>query len=175
MRETAKTETILSPWVTLMARTVDRCDGSQPGVYHSLKQADYVAVLGITSGGLMPVVFQYRPACRGITCELPAGLLEEGEAPVDCARRELAEEAGFDAAGPMEELGVLRPDNGRLENRLWCFFVTDIQPIAGWQPEPGIETRCLDRDGLMRAIASGRFDHAQHVAAVGLAVMRGLL
>jgi len=49
-------------------------------------------------------VKQYRHATQMDLLELPAGTLEEGEAPEACARREVREETGM-AAGRLEHLG----------------------------------------------------------------------
>lgn len=40
---------------------------------------------------------QYRHAVGEYLLEIPAGTLESGESPLDCARRELKEETGFEA------------------------------------------------------------------------------
>lgn len=62
------------------------------------------------------LVTQLRPAlmfaCGAQTLtEAPAGLLEEGEAPADCARREALEETGL-RLGDLEPLGALWPMPG---------------------------------------------------------------
>jgi ADP-ribose pyrophosphatase len=50
------------------------------------------------------LVRQSRPGADGTTLELPAGCLEEGEAPEEAAVRELEEECGL-AAGSWRRLG----------------------------------------------------------------------
>lgn len=40
------------------------------------------------------LIRQYRYAADGVMYEIPAGRLDPGEAPIDCARRELKEETG---------------------------------------------------------------------------------
>jgi len=174
MQEIGMHEEIISPWVTLVARTVASSPGRKEAVYHSIKQSDYVAVLAVTKDGEIPLVRQYRPACGMVTLELPSGLMEVGETPEQCARRELAEEVGLEADEPhLRRLGVLRPDTGRLENRLWCFFASEARPIRGWQREAAVEPQLVSREQLMQAIAEGRFDHALHIAVLGLAVFGG--
>ena len=49
-------------------------------------------------------VRQYRHPAGEVLLELPAGMIELGEAPLDCARREIREEIGM-AAGRIEPIG----------------------------------------------------------------------
>ncbi|MDH5526924.1 MAG: NUDIX hydrolase [Nitrospirota bacterium] len=55
------------------------------------------AVVPLHEDGSVTLVVQYRHAAGGYLYEIPAGLLEEGETPEACARRELTEEAGLHA------------------------------------------------------------------------------
>ncbi|MBV9522196.1 MAG: NUDIX hydrolase [Alphaproteobacteria bacterium] len=171
---TGRRRTVLSPWVTLVERTVGDGAGAALGAFHSLDQADYVNILALTAAKDIVLVEQYRPAREGRTLELPGGLLDPGETPASCAARELAEETGFRAAEPLL-LGRLSPDPGRLDNRVWCFFAGNVAPIAGWRAEPGVTPRLLARPAFIAAIESGTFDHAMHIGIVGLALLRGLL
>jgi ADP-ribose pyrophosphatase len=54
-----------------------------------------VAIVAIDREGMLNLVRQRREAVRTPLVELPAGTLEEGEAPLASARRELAEETGL--------------------------------------------------------------------------------
>src|SRR5579884_558550 len=51
-----------------------------------------VAILAFTDDGQLVLVRQYRKAAERLTVEIPAGTLGPGEAPRDCALRELKEE-----------------------------------------------------------------------------------
>jgi len=53
-----------------------------------------VIIAAITSDGNILLIRQYRPALDSCIVELPAGLIEPGEAPVDACKRELIEETG---------------------------------------------------------------------------------
>jgi ADP-ribose pyrophosphatase len=53
------------------------------------------AIVAVDDEGYVTLVRQLREAARAKLLELPAGLLEPGEAPLECARRELAEETGL--------------------------------------------------------------------------------
>jgi ADP-ribose pyrophosphatase len=166
--------TILSPWVTLVERGIATPDDTgMPRLFHSLAQADYVTVLAETEERQVILVEQFRPALERRTLELPGGLLDAGEDPAVCAARELAEETGFEAQGAPLLLGCLVADTGRLENRLWCFFARGVRPIAGWRAETGVERRLLPMQQLKDLITAGDFDHALHIAVVGMALLRG--
>jgi len=56
-----------------------------------------VAIIPIDNHGRLVLVEQWRRAIRKITIEIPAGMLEKGEAPELCAQRELREETGYRA------------------------------------------------------------------------------
>ena len=56
-----------------------------------------VAVLAENDHGEILCVEQYRHAVSDTLIEIPAGMLEKGEDPVDAALRELEEETGYRA------------------------------------------------------------------------------
>jgi ADP-ribose pyrophosphatase len=166
-----KTELIFgTPWCELVAKTVR--DGEEP--WYSLRGPDYTAILAITEENRVLAVRQYRPAVEQYCIELPAGNIDAGEPPEQCARRELVEETGYEA-GEMELLGPMFPDVGRLGTRVWNFFAPGVRPVNGWKPEPGVEVLSYSLDELARAIEEGTFNHALHLAALVPAILRGKL
>jgi len=63
-----------------------------------------VIIVPVDKNGNLLFVRQYRHAAGMDLLELPAGTLEEGEDPAECAAREIREETGF-AADKIEKIG----------------------------------------------------------------------
>jgi ADP-ribose pyrophosphatase len=159
-----------TPWFEVVGKTMR--EGEQP--YYSLRLPDYSAVIAITPEERILVVRQYRPALERYTLELPSGLVDPGEMPVETARRELLEETGYEAP-EVVLLGPMDPDAGRLGNRIWGCVAHGVRHVEGRNPEEGIEVMEWTVEELYRATSQGRFDHALHVAIVLLAMLQGKL
>ncbi len=72
------------------------------------------------------LVRQYRYAADGWLYEIPAGRLDPGETPEDCARRELAEETGC-SAERMEHLYTLYTTPGFTDEKIHIFLATGLE------------------------------------------------
>lgn len=165
----------LSEWLELVTNRVAFPHENELQTYHSLAQADYVSMLAFQGSGRIRLVSQYRPALRRTTLELPSGLREGTEDPRETAERELHEEAGLVLTEPLIDLGPLWPDTGRLENKLWCFLARSTKSDPNWIPEVGIDISDVTPRELGVLLARRSFDHALHVAVIGLAVINGHL
>ncbi len=161
----ARAETVLSPWVRVVRKDVRFGSGGGVEAYHCLAQADYVAVLAVTEGGLIPLVRQFRPAVEEYTWELPSGLVDGGEDPTETCRRELKEETGL-TVRELRYLGGFLPDTGRLENRQHAFLVRTNDPDPVFTPEPGMAVRFVTQDGLREAIRRQELRHQLHLGVI---------
>lgn len=113
-----------------------------------------------------------EPVGEASMLELPAGKLDvEGETPLECARRELAEEVGK-AAGDWRELKVFYTSPGFATERCHLFLATELYDAEGEPPEyERIEVVRQPLDRLEEAIA----DCADAASLVGLMMLRELL
>ena len=168
MSEIIKRETVFStPWFNIEAKTVNGIESP----YYALTLLDYVSILAITDDAEVLIVKQYRPVIEEQTFEMPSGHIEEGQTPEEAARRELLEETGYEAKD-LELLGVLNPDLGRLSNKLWCFFASNVIKREDLYLEEGIELLKCSMDQLMNFIKEGKLNHAMNVALLFLAAQK---
>ena len=166
--------TKLSPWVEIIEREVEFAPGSKAELYHAIGQQDYVAIVARTPDGTIPIVRQYRPALERSTWELPAGMLDKGETPTDCCRRELMEETGFPARN-VHALGSYAACTARLSNWIHSFFVETGSRTEQPATEAGIELKLATPQELAELILAREFVLQLHLGAVLLAGMRGHL
>jgi len=85
-----------------------------------------VVIVPVDDEGNLLFVRQYRHAAGLDLLELPAGTLDEGEAPEACARREVREETGM-AAGRLELLGGFYLAPGYSTEYMCVYLATDLR------------------------------------------------
>jgi ADP-ribose pyrophosphatase len=173
-RIVSRRTTRLSPWVEIIERDVEFRPGARVETYHAIGQQDYVAIVARTPDGMIPIVRQFRPALESFTWELPAGMADDGEAAVDCCRRELLEETGLTARA-VQALGSYSPCTARLSNRVHSYFVDTAARDDRQGFDEGIELRLVTPRELGALILSGEFALQLHIGALMLAGMRGCL
>jgi ADP-ribose pyrophosphatase len=85
-----------------------------------------VAIVAVDTDGMVALVRQPREAARKELLELPAGTLEEGEQPLDTARRELEEETGL-TGGTWRELAAFYTTPGFCRERMHLFAAEGVE------------------------------------------------
>jgi ADP-ribose pyrophosphatase len=151
--------------VTLRLQRSPRPDGSTR-VREIVEHVPGAAVVAVDHIGEVLLVRQPRPAVGKRLLELPAGLVDPGEQPVDTARRELEEETGCTAQG-MAPLVQFYTSPGFSTELLHIFVATGLQPGAV-RPDPDEEIE-LVRLPLERAIdqvLDGEISDAKTVAGL---------
>lgn len=161
------------PWFEQIEKEVLFPWEEEPQIYYSIKPSDYVTALAQTRDGKIIVLKQFRPAIEDYTYELPSGHMEKGETPEAAIVRELEEETSC-KAGDVTFLGEVIPDTGRLENRLWAFYINDLEVNELLSPDEneGIEVCLLSQAEFIEMINNGMFRHALDLSVVALAVFK---
>lgn len=108
-----------SPFLTL---------SRMPGNWEAVLKAAAVCVLAIQDGKVLGVE-QPRPVIGQTTWELPAGLIDEGETPLQSARRELAEEAQL--TGDLSVITRFYSSPGFTDEHTTLFLAENLRAAAG--------------------------------------------
>ena len=119
-----------------------------------------VAIVPVLADGCILMERQYRHPVRGELLEIPAGTLEPGESPADCARRELEEETGH-AAAEIIPLGRTHILPAYSDEVIHLFLARGLTATAS-RPDPDeiIRTVAYTLDELLDMIASGEITDA---------------
>lgn len=83
--------------VTLNVDTVQLPNGFTVDL-ETIRHPGAAAVVPLKDDGTVVMIRQFRHAAGGFIYEIPAGKLDRGEDPLNCAERELEEEVGYRAS-----------------------------------------------------------------------------
>lgn len=107
------------------------------------------------------LVRQYRLPARQYLWELPAGRLDEGETPLQAAKRELIEETGY-RARKWDKLAVFYPSPGYVAEKMTIYLATNLTEGESTPMEDErIEVRWFSAKELDGWIASGKIIDAK--------------
>ena len=97
--------------------------------FYRIESPEWVNVVALTAADELVMVRQFRHGSRRMTLEIPGGLVDPGESPVDAGARELLEETGY-RAGRLTSLGSISPNPALFANRCHMLVAEDCEPVA---------------------------------------------
>lgn len=145
-----------------------RFRGAAARPYYVLEAGDWVNVVALTAAGEVVLVRQFRHGTRGLSLEIPGGMVDPGDRdPAVAAVRELREETGYEGAAP-EEILKVSSNPAILTNHTWTYRIRDAQPAVPPDPDEheDLEVVLEPLDRIEGLIASGAIHHSLSVAAL---------
>jgi ADP-ribose pyrophosphatase len=107
--------------------------------FYVIESVDWVNIIPLTpdnnSEPSVVMVRQYRHGTRQISLEVPGGLVNPGDTPLDTACKELLEETGYQAQiEDITLIGTAHPQPAVLNNRQLTFLATNVRETAALDP-----------------------------------------
>ncbi|MDK2984681.1 MAG: ADP-ribose pyrophosphatase [Clostridia bacterium] len=125
-----------------------------------------VAVVPITKNNEIIFVKQYRKPVEEVLLEIPAGKLEKGEEPRECAMRELEEETGKKAS-ELHELFHFYTSPGFSNEKLYLFAATNLEDtIQNLDTDEILTVHSLSIDKAISMVKNGEIKDAKTITGI---------
>ena len=137
--------------------------------YDLVQHADSIAIVPVDQAGRIYFVTQYRIGAESELLELPAGVMEAGETPLECAEREIREEIGM-AAEEMQPLGGFYLAAGYANEFMTVFLARGLYnaPLAP-DADEFLNVTSFSIDETYQMAHSGTLEDSKSLAALLLA------
>ena len=132
-----------------------------------------VGIVAITPENKVVLVRQYRKAVEKELWEIPAGKIEIGENPNECAIRELKEETGYSAEN-MKLIHKFYTSAGFSNQKIYIFLAENlIQGERDLDEDEFLEVHEIDKDEVYNMIARNEIEDAK--TSIGMLLIKELI
>ncbi len=152
-------------WITLREDRVIRPDGAE-GIYSVVEMRPSCGIVAINEDNQIALVGQWRYVHGKYSLEIPTGGSEQGETPLDAAKRELLEETGL-TAKDWTALGTIDNSNGATTDIAHLFLARNLTtgpPIP--QGDEQVDLRWMPFVDAVLAVMKGEITESVSVAAI---------
>lgn len=125
IEETVSSEEIYKGKIVHLFCDTVRLPNGKEATREVIRHVGAAAVVPLTDEGNVILVRQYRYPFSQVMLEIPAGKLDIGENPIDCAKRELIEETGNDAK-EFVYLGAFYPSVAMLNEVIHLYLAKNM-------------------------------------------------
>ena len=163
-------EKVLSAHAFDVLKVHFRLPDGREHAYDLVAHPDAVTLLPITKAGEVILVSQYRIGAQGYLLELPAGVMDAGESPLESAHRELREETGLDS-DMLVPLGGFYMVPGYSNEYMFAFLALELHPAPLAQDEDEfLELNRLPLSEVYRLLWSKQIQDGKTIATLMLAL-----
>ena len=148
-----------NPWIRVREDAVIRPGGTE-GVFGVVEMVAGSSVLPIASDGSVYLVEEYKYGIGRSSLEVISGALDDCEAPVEAAKRELEEELGLTAKS-WRDLGVVDPFTTVVHSPNYLFLAQELG-TGRTNPDEGEEVHAvrMSFDEALRRVLTCEITHS---------------
>ncbi len=163
---TVSSEPVFSGRLLKAYRDVVRLPNGEQSVREYIKHPGAVVVIAVTERNTLLFERQFRYPLHQDFLELPAGKIDPNEPIEVCARRELREETGYEAAEWLY-LGVMHPCIGYSDERIEIFLARKLSHV-GQQLDDNefLDVFEMTLQDAVQAVFDGRLTDAKTITAL---------
>lgn len=154
------------PWLTLRKDQLLLPNGREIPEYWISEFPPWVNVVAVTPAEQVVLVRQYRPGIAEVHFEIPAGVVDRPDEPLEqAARRELQEETGY-GGGCWSLLTTLSANPALTTNLTYTFLAEGVEPLGTATPDATEDLRVhlVPVGEVIRLVDDGDMVQALHAA-----------
>ena len=148
-------------WIEVCEDEVTKPDG-RPGTYATIKLKDGVEVLALDDDGFVYLAREFRYALGREDTEAVGGTIDDGETPLEAAKRELREEMGIEAE-EWAELGRAHHTTSIVDSTTTLFLAQKLR--FGEKEEDSTENIKVEKIKLDEAVEMALSDRMTHATS----------
>ncbi len=136
-----------------------------------LEFSDWAGIIALTKQQDALLIRLYRRGVDQVVWEIPGGMIDPGETPLEAAQRELLEETGY-GGGIFIEMPVISPNSDNHTNRYHPFLALDVEKRGGLSEEDidRVEVHPTPLTEVIRMAQRGELLQAMQVSALFFAL-----
>ena len=154
-----------TPWITVRKDKIQQPQGTIVDDFYVLEYPNWITVIAITEDGHYVMERQYRHGIMATCYELCGGAVDDGEDPVETAKRELLEETGF-SGGIWSYYMTSSPNPAAMTNVCHTYIAYGVKRVAEQKLEntEDIDVCLLTRDELLDVMNKGLISQGDMLA-----------
>lgn len=159
-------------WFKARADSCEFPDGRIIEPYYVVELPDWCNTIVVTREERIILVRQYRYPVDQITYELPGGVIEKGESPIDAARREMEEETGYTSTD-ISFLMKLAPNPAINNNTAYFFLARNAVPTVSQNPDAfeDIDRVSFSKEEIWQLLQENKLQHGVQIGPLYQALL----
>lgn len=154
------------PRFNIVRKTYEREDGKK-FLRDIVNPGDAAVILPITDRNEVVFEKQLRESVGKVCLELPAGMVDLGEEPIDTAKRELEEETGL-IANSIEHMITIYPSTGYTSEKVHIFLAKNFEKghVHLDQTEEILDIVKIPIEECVEKAKNGELENASQIIAI---------